>query len=139
MSPRPRPSRRGPEEDRLLVSSLLLVALVLGLACGATTESPEPSGERRGAPSAPATTEDEEKGRPISGEVVVTGTLTGEGVECPALRGDSGELYTLTGAALDGIETGDRLRVRGSVAKLSYCMQGRTIDVEEVERLDSDP
>lgn len=122
MTPRQQRNRPGSEGSQLLVSSLLLVAVVLGIACGATTEPPESPGQRT-----------------TSGEVVVTGTLTDEGVECPALRGDDGQLYTLTGAALDGIETGDRLRVRGSVAELSYCMQGRTIDVGAVERLEPDP
>lgn len=62
----------------------------------------------------------------------VRGTLTDEGVECQALRGDDGELYTLTGD-LSGFETGDRVRVRGTVAEVSICQQGTTIEVQSIK------
>lgn len=39
----------------------------------------------------------------------VVGTLTDEGVECPALRGDDGQIYTLTPRDLQGFEIGDRV------------------------------
>ena len=61
----------------------------------------------------------------------VRGTLTGEGVECQALRGDDGELYTLTGD-LSGFEEGDRVKVRGTVAEVSICQQGTTIEVQSI-------
>jgi len=62
----------------------------------------------------------------------ITGTLTGEGVECQALRGDDGRLYTLAGAALEGLENGDRVTVTGERAELSFCMQGTTINVADI-------
>lgn len=62
----------------------------------------------------------------------VRGTLTDEGVECQALRGDDGELYTLTGD-LSGFETGDRVKVRGTVAEISICQQGTTIEVQSIK------
>lgn len=62
----------------------------------------------------------------------VRGTLTDEGVECQALRGDDGELYTLTGD-LSGFEEGDRVRVRGTVAEVSICQQGTTIEVQSIK------
>jgi len=65
--------------------------------------------------------------------VTVTGVLTDEGVECQALRGDDGRLYTI-GADLEGFDVGDRVRVRGQVAEMSFCMQGTTLTVEEIER-----
>ncbi len=68
-------------------------------------------------------------------EVTVTGRLTDEGVECQALRGDDGELYTLTGE-LGGAVVGDRVRVSGVPAGMSFCMQGTTLEVREIERLD---
>src|SRR5829696_1199132 len=62
----------------------------------------------------------------------VRGTLTDEGVECQALRGDDGELYTLTGD-LSGFENGDRVKVRGTVAEISICQQGTTIEVQSIK------
>lgn len=65
-------------------------------------------------------------------EMVVTGVLTREGVECPALRGDDGRLYTLAGST--GTHgPGDRLTVRGSRAEASICQQGTTINVSSIE------
>lgn len=64
--------------------------------------------------------------------VRVTGRLTGEGVECQALRGDDGRLYTLTGD-LKGFKTGDRVTVEGTVAEISICMQGTTLGVTSIE------
>lgn len=64
--------------------------------------------------------------------IEVTGTLTDEGVECQALRGDDETLYTLTGD-LGGFGVGDRVRVRGERAQMSFCMQGVTIAVESIE------
>jgi hypothetical protein len=62
----------------------------------------------------------------------VRGTLTDEGVECQALRGDDGELYTLTGD-LSGFEDGDRVKVRGTIAEVSICQQGTTIEVQSIK------
>lgn len=68
-----------------------------------------------------------------AGTVRVTGRLTDEGVECPALRGDDGQLYTLAGDAR-GFGPGDRVTVVGTVAEMSTCMQGTTISVGSIER-----
>lgn len=69
---------------------------------------------------------------PNHGEAVsVTGELTDEGVECPALRGDDGTLYTLAGSTGD-FDVGDRVHVEGTVAEMSFCMQGTTISVEAI-------
>jgi hypothetical protein len=62
----------------------------------------------------------------------IHGTLTDEGVECRALRGDDGQLYTLTGD-LGGFQTGDRVRVRGKIAERTFCGQGTTIVVEDIK------
>lgn len=67
------------------------------------------------------------------GAVRVEGRLTNEGVECLALRTDDNTLYTLTGDTGD-FGPGDRVRVEGSVADASFCMQGTTIQVQNIER-----
>lgn len=68
-------------------------------------------------------------------EITVEGVLTDEGVTCPALRSDSDELYTLAGN-LGDLETGARMRVTGRVAEASICMQGTTIAVSRITRMD---
>jgi len=73
-----------------------------------------------------------QRSEPEPGTVTVTGRLTDEGVECQALRGDDGRLYTLTGD-LQGFKTGDRVRVSGKVAEVSICMQGTTLVVTKIE------
>jgi hypothetical protein len=65
--------------------------------------------------------------------VEVIGVLTDEGVECPALRADGGRLYTLTGD-LQGFRPGNRVRVVGTLAEVSFCMQGTTLAVQRIER-----
>ena len=66
---------------------------------------------------------------PPAAAITVTGTLSNEGVECPALRGDDGKLYTLSPRAVGGFGPGDRVTVTGTVAEVSTCMQGTTIVV----------
>lgn len=67
--------------------------------------------------------------------VRVVGTLTDEGVECPAMRGDDGELYTLGPRDMVRGEVGDRVRVTGRIAEASICMQGTTLILESFELL----
>ncbi len=69
------------------------------------------------------------------GEITIIGKLTGEGVECRAMRADgSNELYTLTGNT-SGFQTGDHVKVVGKIAEISYCMQGTTIAVKSITRV----
>jgi hypothetical protein len=63
--------------------------------------------------------------------ITITGTLTREGVECPAMRGDDGRLYTLAGD-IGRFGPGDRVQVRGQRAEASMCQQGTTIEVERI-------
>lgn len=65
------------------------------------------------------------------GSISVAGIITGEGVECPTMRGPDGRLYTLAGDVGD-FEPGDRVRVQGQRAEVSTCMQGTTIDVRRI-------
>jgi hypothetical protein len=69
------------------------------------------------------------------GVVTITGLVTNEGVECPAVRGDDGKLYTITGPARDKVRPGMRVRISGNVAEISTCMQGTTISASDVEEL----
>jgi hypothetical protein len=68
---------------------------------------------------------------PQTGNFTITGTLTREGVECPAMRGDNGRLYTLTGNT-GRFPPGTHVRVTGTVAQISYCQQGTTINVRTI-------
>lgn len=63
-------------------------------------------------------------GPPPGTRVEINGTLSSEGVECPALRGDDGKLYALTDPASGGFRPGDRVHVAGEVAGMSLCLQG---------------
>ncbi len=73
------------------------------------------------------------EGEPVEpGVVTVSGMLTPEGIQCQALRGPDGRLYTLNGSVRP-FRNGDRVQVRGQVAEMSICMQGTTIDVETIE------
>jgi len=67
--------------------------------------------------------------------VRVVGTLTDEGVECPAMRGDDGVLYTLGPVELVRGEVGDRVRVTGRIAEGSICQQGTSLIIQSFEVL----
>jgi LysM repeat protein len=67
------------------------------------------------------------------GSLSITGVVTDEGVECTAIRGSDGRLYTIADGG--GLRPGDRVHVRGRRAQASFCMQGITIDVERLRRL----
>jgi hypothetical protein len=114
----------------------------------------QPSQRRAGIPDLPALAENPETAAPRlagfsgfaggpaplervrKGSITVRGKLTGEGVECQALRGSDGRLYTLTGN-LHGLAVGDKVRVTGSVAEVSTCQQGTTLVVEQIRLADS--
>ena len=60
-----------------------------------------------------------------------TGEITGEGVECVAMRDTDGFLYTLIGDVGD-VEPGDQVTVEASYVEASTCMQGTTLSVTRV-------
>lgn len=67
--------------------------------------------------------------------IIVVGQLTSEGVECQALRGDDGQLYTLLGdIGTLAVET--RVRVLGERLEFSSCQQGITIRVQSITPAD---
>ena len=59
------------------------------------------------------------------------GALTDEGVECQAFRSDAGELFTLIGD-LEGYGNGDNVVVCGTIAEISFCMQGTTLVISYI-------
>ena len=74
---------------------------------------------------------------PAPGTAVdVTGTLSSEGAECPALRGDDGTLYTLADPSAGEFKPGDRVHVTGEVAGMSRCMQGITLTATTITAAD---
>ena len=68
--------------------------------------------------------------------VTVVGRLTNEGVECQALRGDDGQLYTLLGRELGDLPVETRVRVIGERLDFSSCQQGITIRVRSITPAD---
>ena len=74
-----------------------------------------------------------------TGEVRVTilGRLTSEGVECQALRGDDGQLYTLLGD-LGKLSVDTRVKVSGERLEFSTCQQGITIRVQSITPAEPD-
>jgi hypothetical protein len=103
--------------------AFLLAAAIVALPAAAQTTQPLPG------PTLAAEGSQGEAQRSVK----VTGTLTDEGVECPALRGDDGQLYTLTGD-LEGFSVGDHVRVVGKVAERTFCGQGTTLEVQNIKR-----
>lgn len=68
-----------------------------------------------------------------AGEIALAGVLTDEGVNCPALRDDAGNLYSLLGD-LEGYDDGDRVLVKGSgMADDRICGQGNTVQIFTVK------
>ena len=63
--------------------------------------------------------------------ITVIGRLTSEGVECQALRGDDGELYTLLGGT-GTLSVDTRVSVTGERLEFSSCQQGITIRVRSI-------
>ena len=108
---------------------VLVVALRAGTALADGPGTPFMiGGDARGGPVQPLPAQ----GGPAPGATLcVRGRLTGEGVECQALRAKDGALYTLAGD-LDDFQVGEEVCVCGTIAAVSICMQGATIAVARV-------
>lgn len=63
--------------------------------------------------------------------ITVVGRLTNEGVECQALRGDDGTLYTLLGE-IGTLPVDTRVSVLGERLEFSSCQQGITIRIRSI-------
>jgi len=60
----------------------------------------------------------------------VTGTLR-DGPECPILRSDDGDVYSLVGDLQD-FDAGDHVRIVGRTVEVSICQRGTTIEVRRI-------
>ena len=70
-----------------------------------------------------------------NGHVALDGTMTDEGVECPTMRTDDGTLYSLAlRTPQNQIFPGQKIHVEGTVAQISICQQGTTIEVDKLEK-----
>jgi hypothetical protein len=105
------------------------VALLALLLMQCTTQTPPPA-ETTPAPRPPMTESASSSG---SFTGTITGTVTKEGVECPAVRGDDGKLYTIATADRSKLTAGARVRITGTLAQMSTCMQGVTINATKIE------
>ena len=117
---------------------VILALAAAGALCCSGSQAPAAKPSATPAPSAPEASSgnEPEPDREEEGERVrIEGALTAEGVECQALRTADDELYTLTGD-LEGFAPGDRVRVEGRISRFSICMQGTTLTVERIERVD---
>jgi len=126
-----RGGRLGPVARRMVAFALALGSLA---ACGPAGPGP---GER-------ISERDEASPRRPSGaapaEICVPGRITDEGVECQAMRGPDGRLYTLVGDPGDAAPAaGGEVCVCGRVAELSSCMQGTTLILTRIGPPDGCP
>lgn len=64
--------------------------------------------------------------------VTIIGTAAGRGVVCPLFRLEDGGLVTLSGKVSD-LPNKTTMYLTGRWAKVSTCMQGRTLIVESSE------
>jgi hypothetical protein len=64
----------------------------------------------------------------------VTGVLR-EGPECPIIRTDDGEVYSLVGD-LDDFGSGDHVRIVGRIVEVSICMRGTSVEVRRIVEAD---
>ena len=76
------------------------------------------------------------KPRESGAAMTIVGRLTNEGVECQALKGEDGQLYTLLGGELGGLPDDTRVRVIGERLEFSSCQQGITIRVQSIAPAD---
>ena len=67
------------------------------------------------------------------GEICVRVQSTGDGVECDAFKNQSGDKYTVGRGLLAGAATGSNLCLCGIPARLSICMQGKTLSITRLK------
>ncbi len=68
-----------------------------------------------------------------AGEICVRVRKTGDGVECDAFRDQSGETYTAGRNSVPGAATGSDLCLCGVPARMSICMQGKTLSITRLK------
>ena len=108
---------------RVFIIGLGLITLLI--ACGSNSE--------RGKPY-PNTVTSEPKAS-NTGTITLSTIMTDEGVECPAVRGADGELYTIPDMP-EAFSVGDKLNIEvpdPMKAMVSFCQQGQTIVWKRIE------
>ena len=125
-----RGGRLGPAARRMVASAL---ACALLAACAPAGPVPEGRISERDEASTSRSSE------AAPDEICVRGRITDEGVECQAMRGRDGRLYTLVGDPGEAPAAGSELCVCGRVAELSSCMQGTTVVVTRIGPPDGCP
>lgn len=134
---------------RLAMTTLCALLLLAGGLAGCTAPEenevpmddgtiaePAPEAEEGMAGDAMGGRDDMDEGDRTD-QLFLEGELTDEGVECPAFRGDDGELYTLTGD-MAGFQPGDRVRIVGTLVEVSICMQGTTVEIVEISAVEEE-
>ena len=117
---------------RSLKNVVLLFSFIVAafISSGCAMKDAPPSAESE--PRPPQQTE------PASSPMTIIGRITDEGAECMAMRSDDGKLFTI-GRPKEELKPGDRIRVTGTIAEMSFCMQGVTLNVTRIERLPAQP
>ena len=72
---------------------------------------------------------------PVAPTLIVNGSVTNTGAECPAVRGEDGKTYTIATPAPMALRDGVHVRAIGSQAQVSTCMQGTTVRTTSIENL----
>jgi hypothetical protein len=73
---------------------------------------------------------------PPAGQVEVYGEAIPGGVECPLVRARDGQVYSLVSAPT-ALKIGDQVRILGEFQLMSFCMQGQTIRVDQLELIEA--
>ena len=104
---------------------MMLWLAMLVAACSSPEELPGPA-DRAGGEAGAQTT-----AAPGDEDTCAVGTLTNEGIECPAMQTLGGDVYTLVGD-LQGAQAGDLICACGREVEQSTCMQGTTIELTRI-------
>ena len=69
-------------------------------------------------------------------KMTISGKLIRGGVECPAMMGDDGQLYSLMGN-IEGFRIGQHVLVTGERQALSYCRRGTAIKIDSIRQVEN--
>ncbi len=97
------------------------------------------SGTRAAAPESGEAKTGEKMAQAVPAENIITGVLSSDGVMCPAMQGDDGELYTFE-TLPEGLKPGDKIKVTKSSHEnpMSSCDQGRVLRWSKITRMTPD-
>ena len=112
---------------KFIIVSLALIAVQ---SCSETMIAVPESGE---------TKKREKMTQAVAVANILTGVLSSDGVMCPAMQGDDGELYTFE-TLPEGLKPGDIIKVIETENKnpISFCDQGRVLRWSKITRMSPD-